>query len=170
MRRKYTSGQIDYVRETASRGLICAEIAELFNARFGTLVSAAQIRALLTYHKIRNGHFRKSETGAEWVDKGYTKVKTALGKWASKHVLIWEEANGPVPEGCRITFADGNKRNFDLDNLICVSRQEWGAMISYKLYSGNAELTKLGLNLARLNMLINKRKREAAGHRKHPRT
>jgi hypothetical protein len=63
-------------------------------------------------------------------------------------------------------FADGNRRNFDLDNLISVSRQEWGAMVVYKLNTFDTGLTKQGLALARLRLLINKRKRELKEGRK----
>jgi hypothetical protein len=39
--------------------------------------------------------------------------------------VIWEEANGPVPPGCLIIFADGDKRNCALENLACKTRSEW---------------------------------------------
>jgi hypothetical protein len=56
---------------------------------------------------------------------GYVKVKVAdPDVWESKHTLIWEKANGPVPKGHVIIFADKNKLNFCLDNLIMVSRSE----------------------------------------------
>ncbi len=40
----------------------------------------------------------------------------------AKHRWLWEQANGPVPAGMIVRFADGNNRNFAMDNLICVSR------------------------------------------------
>lgn len=41
-----------------------------------------------------------------------------------KHVWLWEQNYGPVPDGYTVMFKDGNNRNFDLDNLILVSRSE----------------------------------------------
>ncbi len=40
----------------------------------------------------------------------------------AKHRWLWEQANGPVPAGMIVRFADCNNRNFAMDNLICVSR------------------------------------------------
>lgn len=40
------------------------------------------------------------------------------------HVVIWEERNGPVPARCQIIFKDGNKRNFDPNNLVCLTIDE----------------------------------------------
>ncbi len=50
--------------------------------------------------------------------------KNRQGRWKRVHVLVWEAANGPVPEGFFVTFKDGNKRNFDLSNLRLISRAE----------------------------------------------
>ncbi len=33
------------------------------------------------------------------------------------HVLIWQAANGPVPDGFNVCFRDGNRRNVELSNL-----------------------------------------------------
>lgn len=38
-----------------------------------------------------------------------------------KHQLIWEKYNGPIPEGMVITFLDGNKQNFDINNLMAIT-------------------------------------------------
>lgn len=63
---------------------------------------------------------------------GYIQVKVKLhsnaeGRWNNyryKHVLIWEQANGRhIPPKTAIIFADGDKRNFDPDNLVAVPRR-----------------------------------------------
>lgn len=51
----------------------------------------------------------------------YTGAKT---RFKHKHVVIWEEANGPVPEGHVIRFLDGDKTNITLENLGLFSRAE----------------------------------------------
>ena len=46
-------------------------------------------------------------------------------RYKQKHVHIYEQANGPVPNGYVVIFKDGNKRNCDdPDNLVLVSRAE----------------------------------------------
>jgi hypothetical protein len=64
--------------------------------------------------------------GTEIIDgDGYVKVKTRNPKtWKFKHRLIWEKANGKIPRGHVVLFADGNKLNFALDNLLLVSRSD----------------------------------------------
>lgn len=42
--------------------------------------------------------------------------------WVRKAVWVWEQANGPVPEGHVVLQLDGDAANCDLANLECVSR------------------------------------------------
>lgn len=67
--------------------------------------------------------------GAEKLrDDGYWWVKIKDGclnaNWMLKHRKIWEEANGPIPEGAIIIFADGDRDNFSLDNLKLIDRRQ----------------------------------------------
>lgn len=68
--------------------------------------------------------------GAERLSKdGYLerKVNNDLPfqkRWRAVHILVWEEANGPLPEGHCVVFRDGNKQNVALENLECISRAE----------------------------------------------
>jgi hypothetical protein len=41
-----------------------------------------------------------------------------------KHVHIWEQANGPVPEGMIVAFRDSDKLNIEPENLMLISRAE----------------------------------------------
>lgn len=41
-----------------------------------------------------------------------------------KHVAVWEEANGPIPEGQCLRFLDGDNSNCEIGNLMLVSRAE----------------------------------------------
>jgi hypothetical protein len=100
--------------------------------------------------------------GSERLDKdGYMMIKVAEpNKWKPKHVWIWEQANGPVPKGYKILFADQNKSNFALDNLILISYGESAQLNKNRLTFNNAELTKTGLNLVRLKMEMSRRKKK----------
>ncbi|WP_342792441.1 MULTISPECIES: HNH endonuclease signature motif containing protein [unclassified Pseudomonas] len=35
---------------------------------------------------------------------------------------FWEQANGPIPDGCYVSPLDGNRRNTDLANLKLVTK------------------------------------------------
>lgn len=73
------------------------------------------------------------EIGRERISAdGYTEVKVKLhynsgnfvGTYRGKHVLIWERTHGRhIPDKTAVLFADGNKRNFDPDNLVAVPRK-----------------------------------------------
>ena len=40
--------------------------------------------------------------------------------WMPKGRWVWEQANGPIPEGHVVAYLDGDPSNLDLDNLECV--------------------------------------------------
>lgn len=53
----------------------------------------------------------------------YVYVKVAEpNKWRMKHVVVWEQHNGPVPKGKVIIFADGDTLNCGIDNLRLIDR------------------------------------------------
>lgn len=102
--------------------------------------------------------------GSERVNRdGYVDIKVDDGKlqknWKGKHILIWEAANGPVPAGHAVMFGDGNRRNFDPENLILVSRKQLVRLNQMKLIQADAELTKAGIVIADVLNKIGERRR-----------
>jgi hypothetical protein len=70
---------------------------------------------------------RDRPIGFEVIERsGYISIKTnrkskiRREQWRFKHVLLWEEKNGPVPKGHRLKCIDGNKTNTDPSNWECV--------------------------------------------------
>lgn len=103
------------------------------------------------------------EIGSERLDTdGYILIKIQDGKghknWVLKHRLVWKSMYGDIPPGYKIMFADGNKQNCDIKNLILVSDAEELIMNQKKFVKDNADLTRVGLNIARLINRVNKRK------------
>lgn len=47
----------------------------------------------------------------------------ALG-WRALHLILWEDAHGPLPAGYCLRFGDGDKLNVDLPNLELITRAE----------------------------------------------
>ena len=45
-------------------------------------------------------------------------------RWRAVHLLIWEEANGPVPPGHALLFKDGDRTHVELRNLELISRAD----------------------------------------------
>lgn len=92
-------------------------------------------------------------------DEGYIEVKTEdPRKWEFKHKKVWEEHNGPIPKGKAVIFGDGNKRNFDINNLILVSRYQLLILNTKKLIQNDADLTRTGVIIVDLYTKINQRK------------
>ena len=120
------------------------------------------------YEKVKHTMFAKGNVppnhrpvGSERISKdGYIEVKVAEpNKWRLKQRVVYEEAKGKIPEGCTIIFLDGNKRNFDIDNLRCITRTELLYLNCNGLNNSN-EITETGILMARLDRTKNKKKQE----------
>ena len=86
---------------------------------------------------------------------GYIDVKIAdPGKWRQKHHLIWEAANGPVPKGHCLIFADGDPLNVILDNLLLITRAQLAVMNKRGLIANSKELTESGVIVADIIMKV----------------
>lgn len=120
------------------------------------------------YEKVKHTMFAKGNVppnhrpvGSERISKdGYIEVKVAEpNKWRLKQRVVYEEAKGKIPEGCPMIFLDGNKRNFDIDNLRCITRSELLYLNCNGLNNSN-EITETGILMARLDRAKNKKKQE----------
>lgn len=99
--------------------------------------------------------------GSERVNSdGYVDVKIAdPNKWRAKHRLLWEKENGQIPKGYVIIFGDGDRRNFQQDNLILVSKSQLAILNKNQLIKGNADLTRVGVVIADIYKKIGERKK-----------
>lgn len=116
--------------------------------------------------------FKKGNKSHNWVPLGseritkddYVQIKIQDGQlqknWRGKHILIWEEVNGSLPKGHAIIFGDGDKRNFDIDNLICVTRGQLARLNQNGLIQNDAELTKMGIVVADVITKISERRKQ----------
>ena len=104
--------------------------------------------------------FKKGETtqpnyrcvGSERINRdGYVEVKIKdPATWELKHRVVWEKHYGKVPKDHNVIFLDKNRNNFNIDNLACISRQELLMLNRHRLNSENAEITRMGISLAKL--------------------
>ena len=116
--------------------------------------------------RFKTGHtpLNKRPILSERVNRyGYIEIKVANPNvWKSKHSYVWKMRHGDIPKNHVVIFADGNNRNFDIDNLLLVSRSELVQMNKQKLIFNDKELTKTGKNIATLGLAINQKKRGCA--------
>ena len=119
-------------------------LADEFEAEFGWRLNRNQINAWRartgTQPKGRRlyGGRPRVPVGTERPSKdGYIVVKVAdeatmamsKDNWKLKHVHVWEQANGrTLPKGSCVYFADGDRTNFDPENLVEVPRRLVGIM------------------------------------------
>lgn len=80
----------------------------------------------------------------------YQKIGEGARDWKQKHLLVWEEANGPVPEGYVLNFKDGNRENYTLENLALLSKAEHLELTRLGLRSTNPDLTETGILIAKV--------------------
>lgn len=87
-------------------------------------------RAIETQFK--PGHMPQTEVpiGTERIRDGYLWRKVtadnpvARFNWRTVHTLLWEEHNGPIPEGHVLAFRNGDRLDIRLDNLELITRTE----------------------------------------------
>ena len=65
--------------------------------------------------------------------------------WKPKHRLLWESVNGPIPEGAKIMFLDGDTNNICIENLRMITKAD--SAVLNKQY-GNEKLTADERNIA----------------------
>ena len=105
-----------------------------------------------SFKKGQKSHNYKPVGSERIVKDGYCEVKVSdTGRrWRPKHVLIYEKHHGKVPKGSAVIFLDGDKRNFDIDNLYLVTRSQLAMLNKNSLIQKDAELTKTAINVVDL--------------------
>ena len=159
---KWTDEEKEYLKE------ICfdksyKEIASLMTNKFNYEFKTTQVQSAIKRYGLttgRSGYFKKGRIpqnhkpiGSERIENrdGYIKIKIGEpDKWELKHKFIYEKYYGEVKEDEVIMFLDGNKTNFNIENLYKVSRHQLLLLNKNKLIYENAELTKLGIEVTSL--------------------
>lgn len=123
------------------------------------------------YEKAAPTMFKKGDVPANHMEVGeYThttdgyliqKVKetgTQRERFEFVHRHVWEEHNGPIPEGKMVSFLDGDKDNCDISNLVLIDNEENLEMNRSKLRFADPELTETGLLIAKVKVTARKKK------------
>lgn len=88
--------------------------------------------------RMKETQFKKGQVSKRWDPElytvgalrintdGYVEMKVREGRraWDAFHVILWEDANGPVPPGYALAFRDHDRLNVDLPNLELISRAD----------------------------------------------
>ena len=71
-------------------------------------------------------------------------------RFKAKHVWLWEQEHGPVPDGHVVAFADGNPANFDMENLVLLDRLELLRLNKHRHKKAPEEVQPVLITLAKL--------------------
>lgn len=119
--------------------------------------------------KCRKAHlgvepWNKMEEFSETTNKnGYTMIKVG-NKFIEKHRYLYEKAHGEIQKGHIVIFADGDKTNFNIENLVEIDRRTSAIMAKRKLFTRDAESTKTGVLLAELIQKTHEKEKANENH------
>lgn len=123
-------------------------------------------KSAITQFKPGNVPANRREIGEERLSKeGYVQVKIDDGhknnNWKFKHWLIWERLHGPIPKGYMVIFIDGDRTNFEPENLMLISRAQNAILNRCKLRAYTRELMETALLVADLTLAAGNRSKRA---------
>ena len=114
--------------------------------------------------RLRHDHMKRPGS------KPYYWEKTAQPNvWRLKHQLVWEEHNGPIPEGCIITFANGDTLDYRIENLVLTTKAQNAVRNHLGLKGSDKETAETANKIADLKIAIGKAKRPSQKENKHER-
>lgn len=178
---KFTEKEIEWVKDKyLSTLLTCKEIAIEFNKLFDTsdyYVTYTAISDLMCKRlKIKRGTNR-GRFGQGINDKKHRPIGTILSEatygtphrymrikvdckkdnWNGNYMpyqrYVYEQAYGKLKPGEFVIFADGNHRNFNLDNLVKINRKINGALQGKNLH-GKGKITEAFVECKNLEEVI----------------
>lgn len=175
---QYTDEEKAWLVENYNKYSTLDELATAFNEIFGLNVNRSKLNDLCgkriglkrNGNRGKYGHGKikptapigteREFTGYIWVKvsneeyKGMTKTQRFYKNWVQKQRLIYEQAYGEIPEGNIVVFLDGNNRNFNENNLYCVSRSIHVQMCKNRWYSSDRDLTLAAIKLCELKAIL----------------
>lgn len=170
----FTDEQAAFVKENVV-GLSCQELTDRVNVAFNLQITVKQMNGYKKNRKLNSGFDSRFKKGNIPVNKGtkgmfnvggnktsfvkgsqpqnyleigsevtradgYVAVKIGHPNvWTLKHRMIWEAENGKIPKDCVLLFADQDKSNVTIENLMLVKRANIAIMNRKNLLQNNRE-------------------------------
>lgn len=117
--------------------------------------------------RMRATQFKPGQRPGNWLPvnsvtfkgDGYLWIKVSEPNgWEQLHRWVYRKAHGRMPEKTIVTFLDGDRLNFRLDNLALVSYGENVVLTSQKLRLGSGMVGQIGLDIARMKMAVRRKR------------
>lgn len=175
-RRYFTPQQIEFVREGITE-LPTRRLAEAFTERFGEPIGQTELRRLMVRNGIENPRKEYSqlpigyERYSTYYDCMVVKVddvsvsgkkkedyaKCRQNNWKLKQNLVWEQYTGKsLPWRHIVVFLDGDRMNYNPDNLYAVPLNVAGTIEKMKMHSEDAAIYKTALTWGELYYQLKK--------------
>lgn len=171
---KYTQEEYEFLKEYVP-GHSLKEISIAFNEKFGLHIKTTALERYMhrnNIHTGNTGYFKTNHKPTNKVPVGTERIrKTRKNKyivvkvaepdiWELKHLLVYKQAYGAVPEKKVVIFLDGNSLNPQLDNLMEVDKQIHLIMNRNNLPRNSKEETLASIQLAALMAAISDAKKK----------
>ncbi len=106
------------------------------------------------------GHVRTSKDG--YMSVKLTDTRNHRRDYHFIHRLVWEHFHGPIPAGHIVIFRDGDRLNFDIENLELISRAQHAVRCKISYYHYPPELREPLDAIVSMKQTIARRKRNEA--------
>lgn len=163
---KWEQKHIDYVK-SIYKGRYLREVRDMFNDKFGMNISSNAINAKMNRLGVKSGipahgtrkshgHLHKPIGSKKIGQYGYILIKVddktnnQKKNWQLYHHYIWEKHYGKIPPQHAVIFLNGDKKDIRIENLEMVPYSIFQMMYKNDLIYDNPELTKAGINIAKL--------------------
>lgn len=167
--KRFTEEHKQFFKENVGKYTV-EQITKLFNERFMQNRSPETIKVFC--YKTLKLHFNSQasiDSRSEFFKRPIgSELKTSLGhilvkiddkpkstskNWQLKERIVWEKHFGKIPPKHNIIFLDGNKENFAIENLRCVSNQIMPRIGKLKWW-GLGKITEAGIEILETERII----------------
>jgi transposase len=156
IKRQFNQQQKDYLMKI-SKNYTPRELMNIVNEKFNQDYTLKEFHSYLRknkipfkYEDIKRAHI-KAPLYSEGMRKGQVIIKISERKWVEKQRYIYEQYhNVKLKPRQYVVFIDGDRENFDINNLKVVDCKIAGYIGNYELRSKNKQISELGFKVAEL--------------------
>lgn len=155
----YSEELVQYIEENRLKYNV-NKLCEMIYKEFGKKIT---VKALRKYFYRHNLTYKKQlcrrwncviskpiGSESEPDSNGLVRIKVSEKQWVYKQRYIYEQHYGKIPKGYKVVFLNGDKTDYRIENLAIAPNKDVLVVYGQELNSKDAEVTKLGLQVARL--------------------
>lgn len=172
----YSDEQVEWLKQNFSLASSYKQLAELFNRKFHSSRTPAQLSDKCGKNLKLTGMPNSSKYGRKAKEElpigtirktavgTYIKVKLCKSGahmsgyrkpfWRPLQRKIYQDKYGEIGDNDMICFLDGNQENYDIDNLYCINRQISQMMSTNNWWTKSREHTLTAIKLCELQLSL----------------